>query len=96
MRHAFGKPAGTVARVQIYQPLISIRCRRSAVGECREALRRAKYKVPGRQEIVESDNYGFTHFSKEEYVAMKADGRLKYEGNYARIISSKGPLNKVQ
>lgn len=52
MRHAFGKPAGSVARVAIHQPLISVRCKAVAVGAVKEALRRAKYKIAGRQEIV--------------------------------------------
>ncbi|KAH0576531.1 Ribosomal protein L10 [Spironucleus salmonicida] len=92
MRHAFGKPAGSVARVQINQPLISIRCRKNAVSSVREALRRAMYKISGRQEIVETTNFGFTHFSKEEYELLKSEGKLKYEGNYARLMPTKGPL----
>merc|ERR1711976_1081325 len=60
MRGAFGKSYGTVARVSIGQVLISMRCR-DAVGEhALEALRRAKYKIAGRQKIYTSRKWGST------------------------------------
>ena len=65
MRHAFGKPCGSVARVEIHQPLISIRCKDAAVPHVHEALRRAEFKIAGRQEIVESDRIGFTHVTAQ-------------------------------
>ena len=52
MRGAFGKPAGTVARVDIGQPLLSVRCKDANLPHCIEALRRAKFKFPGRQVCV--------------------------------------------
>ena len=51
MRGAFGKPQGTVARVRIGQPLISVRARDQHKAEVIEALRRAKFKFPGRQKV---------------------------------------------
>ena len=51
MRGAFGKPQGTVARVHIGQPLISIRCKDNHEATAIEALRRAKFKFPGRQKV---------------------------------------------
>ena len=42
MRGAFGKPQGTVARVNIGQILLSIRCKDSVKHHIVEALRRAK------------------------------------------------------
>merc|ERR1712137_1456511 len=60
MRGAFGKPQGTVARVHIGQILLSVRCRDNAVPHVWEALRRAKYKFPGRQKIIQTDKWGFT------------------------------------
>merc|ERR1711883_28152 len=67
MRGAFGKPQGLVARVKIGQILLSVRCRNSAVPHVWEASRRAKYKFPGRQKIIQTDKWGFTRFSKDEY-----------------------------
>merc|ERR1711998_429468 len=41
MRHAYGKPAGLVARVRIGQILVSIRCEDATGPAAIEALRRA-------------------------------------------------------
>merc|ERR1711879_931559 len=58
MRGAFGKPQGTVARVNIGQTLISLRCKDQHEAAAIEALRRAKMKFPGRQKIYPSRNWG--------------------------------------
>merc|ERR1712166_663997 len=52
MRGAFGKSYGTVARVNIGQILCSIRCRENVSKHALEALRRAKYKIAGRQRSI--------------------------------------------
>eukprot|EP00957_Ditylum_brightwellii_P176937 13477713-Ditylum_brightwellii.AAC.1 len=49
MRHAYGKPQGTAARVAIGQPIMSVRSKDSYQAAITEALRRAKFKFPGRQ-----------------------------------------------
>lgn len=54
MRGAFGKPQGTCARVAIGQVLLSVRCRDNHSNHAQEALRRAKFKFPGRQKIIVS------------------------------------------
>lgn len=54
MRGAFGKPLGTCARVSIGQVLLSVRCKDSNGHHAQEALRRAKFKFPGRQKIIVS------------------------------------------
>lgn len=51
MRGAFGKPQGTVARVNIGQPIISVRAYEKHRAHVVEALRRAKFKFPGRQKV---------------------------------------------
>jgi large subunit ribosomal protein L10e len=51
MRGAFGKPLGTVARVNIGQPLISVRVKDQHKANVIEALRRSKFKFPGRQKV---------------------------------------------
>ena len=52
MRGAFGKPQGTVARVNIGQPIMSIRSKPQHQASCIEAFRRAKFKFPGRQKVA--------------------------------------------
>jgi len=54
MRGAFGKPLGTCARVSIGQVLLSVRCKSVNGDHAQEALRRAKFKFPGRQKIIVS------------------------------------------
>ena len=51
MRGAFGKPQGTVARVNIGQIIMSVRAKDAHKEKVIEALRRAKFKFPGRQKV---------------------------------------------
>ena len=51
MRGAFGKPQGLVARVNIGQPLMSVRTYDKHKESVIEALRRTKFKFPGRQKV---------------------------------------------
>merc|ERR1712094_127760 len=92
MRGAYGKPYGTVARVDIGSVLISIRTHEKFTGAAEEALRRAKFKLPGRQKVHVSVNWGFTKFSKEDYTKWKAQGRLIPNGVDVKWLSSRGPL----
>ena len=76
MRGAWGKPYGTVARVNIGQIIMSIRAKESNSAVIIEALRRARYKFPGRQKIIVSKKWGFTNVSKDEYLKLKEDKRV--------------------
>jgi len=76
MRHAFGKPIGLIARVRIGQIFMSIRARKSDLSHCIEALRRAGYKIPGRQKICVAKEWGFTKFTHDQYELYKKQGRL--------------------
>jgi len=59
-----------------------------------EALRRAKYKLPGRQRIVVSENYGFTKLTKAQYAHFKEEGRLVKDGINVQVIPTYGPLGQ--
>ena len=48
-------------------------------------MRRAKFKFPGRQKIVVSRNWGFTAYSREDYVQWKREGRLVKDGVNAKV-----------
>lgn len=50
-----------------------------------EALRRAKFKFPGRQKVVASRNWGFTPYSRDDYVQWKKEGRLVNCGVHAQV-----------
>ena len=94
MRHAFGKPAGLVARVNIGQVLISVRFRPSARAAVVEALRRCKMKFPGRQQIVPSNKWGFTNLTHEQWHKYNAEGRIVPMGHHCRVLKRKGVLEK--
>lgn len=76
MRGAWGKPYGTVARVNIGQIILSIRCKDTHAPVIQEALRRARYKFPGRQKIIVSKKWGFTNVDKEDYLKLKEDKKV--------------------
>ncbi|XP_028415884.1 60S ribosomal protein L10-like [Dendronephthya gigantea] len=92
MRGAFGKPLGTVARVNIGQTILSIRSKPQHKAACIEAFRRAKMKFPGRQKIFVSKKWGFTKFDKEVYEKGRADGSIIPAGVHAQYHPSHGPL----
>jgi large subunit ribosomal protein L10e len=76
MRGAWGKPYGTVARVNIGQIILSIRSKDSNAPVIMEALRRARYKFPGRQKIIVSKKWGFTNVGKDEYLKLKEEKKV--------------------
>eukprot|EP00955_Chlamydomonas_euryale_P039735 351491-Chlamydomonas_euryale.AAC.22 len=92
MRGAFGKPYGLAARVSIGQILLSIRVREQHVVTAQEALRRAKFKFPGRQKIVVSRNWGFTPYARDDYLQWKQEGRLVSRGVHATLMGNRGSL----
>jgi large subunit ribosomal protein L10e len=93
MRGAFGKPLGTVARVDIGQVIISVRAKEVHKENVIEALRRAKFKFPGRQKIAVSKKWGFTKWSVEDYEIMRADGRLEPNGVTCHYRPNRGPFS---
>ena len=76
MRGAWGKPYGTAARVNIGQIILSIRTKDANAAVVQEALRRARYKFPGRQKIIVSRKWGFTNVNREDYVKLKEEKRV--------------------
>merc|ERR1712142_112178 len=92
MRGAYGKPQGLVARVKIGQPLMSIRIKPQHVAAAQEALRRAKFKFPGRQKIFVSRKWGFTKFDKEEFQAGIQSGHIVTDGVGCQYKPDHGPL----
>merc|ERR1712137_303238 len=94
MRGAFGKTYGTVARVNIGQILLSVRARDVHQPQVMEALRRAKYKFPGRQRLCVSKNWGFTKLTRERYEELEKQGRLVKDGINVKVIKTKGKLDQ--
>lgn len=94
MRGAFGKPQGTVARVHIGQPIMSVRSSDRFKAQVVEALRRAKFKFPGRQKIYISKKFGFTKYDRDVYDDLKSQGRLAYDGCNVQYRPEHGPLSE--
>jgi len=92
MRQAYGKPTGTVARVNIGQIIFSVRAKEVHEKQVIEALRRAKYKFPGRQNIIVSNAWGFTHFTRDEYLKYREQNRLIDRGAHSVLRPARGPL----
>lgn len=92
MRGAYGKPNGSVARVNIGQVLLSVRTRDSNRATAIEALRRSQYKFPGRQKIIVSKKWGFTSLNREDYVQKRQEGRVRVDGAYVQFLKNRGPL----
>lgn len=92
MRGAFGKPQGTVARVNIGQIIMSVRAKEQHRESVVEALRRAKFKFPGRQRVYVSRKWGFTKWDQDDYQEMRVDGRLKPDGVTCQYRNSHGPF----
>lgn len=92
MRGAFGKPLGTVARVDIGQILFSIRTKDASREHAVEAFRRCKYKFPGQQKIIVSNKWGFTDLSREEYTRLKSEDRIIVDGATIKVHRFHGPL----
>jgi len=92
MRGAFGKPTGTAARVEMGQILISVRCREKDIATVVEGLRRAKAKFAGKQRVVVSKKWGFTDLTRDEYLKLRAEGRLEYRGVHVKVLTGRGPI----
>jgi large subunit ribosomal protein L10e len=71
---------------------LSVRCKESNAHVIQEALRRARYKFPGRQKIIISKKWGFTNVAREDYQKLKEDKRVVQDGAYIQFIRPKGPL----
>ncbi|KAK4839903.1 hypothetical protein QYF36_025837 [Acer negundo] len=96
MRGAFGKPQGTCTRVAIGQVLLSVHCKDSNSHHAQEALRRAKFKFPGRQKIIVSKKWGFTKFSRADYVRWKQENRIMPDGANAKLLECHARLANRQ
>lgn len=94
MRGAYGKPEGSVARVRINQILLSIRTKPMFKPQAIEALRRATFKFPGRQNILVSQKWGFTDYDVADYEKLRGEDMLKECGSHVKIRRAHGPLNK--
>jgi len=86
MRGAWGKPYGLVARVNIGDPLISVRGPEKCKAAFCEGLRRSAQKFPGRQKVVVSDKWGFTKYPTATYTKLRDEGKLVPDGVNVKLL----------
>ena len=82
------------ARIEIGQIIISVRAKDSNAHHVIEALRRAKFKFPGRQSIMRSNKWGFTWYDREEYVRGRKEGWIVADGVSVKYIPEHGRLTE--
>jgi len=96
MRHAWGKPMGTAARVSIGCVLMSVRTKNENKAAALEAFRRTGFRFPGKQQAIVGDTWGFTKFKTAQYEFLKEKGLLKYDGINALRANCRGPLRTTK
>ncbi|VVB10986.1 unnamed protein product [Arabis nemorensis] len=87
---------GTCARVVIGHVLLSVRCKDNHGHHAQEALRRAKFKFPGRQKILVNKKWGFTKFNRADYTKLRQEKRIDPDGVNDKFLSCHGPLANRQ
>jgi large subunit ribosomal protein L10e len=92
MRHAFGKPYGTVARIRFGQAVMACRTNKDGLKHAIEALRRASFKFAGKTRVVVSSKVGFSPYSLAEYKDLQAKGGIVECGNHMRRVYRRGPI----
>lgn len=96
MRRSFGKPYGRAARVHFDQHVMSIRTKKNLQAIAQEALKRAKYKFPGKYEVQVSEKWGFTNIFSDEFLRLKEKGRLLSSGSTVTVIKEKGSIEEFR
>ncbi len=56
-----------------------------------EALRRAKFKFPGRQKVAVSSKWGFTSIEQDSFKELRDAGKVIPDGAHCKIITGHGP-----
>ena len=92
MRHAFGKPYGTVARARYGCCIMSVRAPKEGLEKAIEAFRRASFKFAGKTKVVVSNKVGFTPYTLNEYRDLAAKGEIVQCGNHMKRVYRKGPI----
>lgn len=93
MRGSYGKPLEKVARIDIGDKIVSVRCRDNNGHHAVEALRRAKFKFPGRQKIMRSNKWGFTNWDRDVYARGRQEGWVQKDGVTVKYVNEHGILS---
>eukprot|EP01084_Bolivina_argentea_P308905 534246_1 len=96
MRHAWGKPMGTAARVNIGAVLMSVRTKDQHKADCIEACRRTAFRFPGKQQALIGDTWGFTKFTRDQYEFLRDNNLLKLDGINALRANCRGTIRQTK
>mmetsp|Transcript_25148 Transcript_25148/g.21988 ORF Transcript_25148/g.21988 Transcript_25148/m.21988 type:complete len:236 (-) Transcript_25148:218-925(-) len=96
MRHAWGKPMGTAARVNIGAVLMSVRTKDVNKEHALEAFRRTGFRFPGKQQALVGDTWGFTKFKRAQYEFLRENNLLKLDGINALRANARGELRTTK
>jgi large subunit ribosomal protein L10e len=92
MRHSFGKPYGSVARVKYGATVMQCRTNKDGLKHAIEALRRASFKFPGTTRVVVSTKVGFSPYSLQEYKDYLAVSGITECGNHMKRVYRRGSI----
>ena len=90
MRGAWGKSYGKACRVKIGDILLSLRTKKEHVPIVREAMRRGKDKLAGRQKVAVSFFVGFTKFTPKQVEHLRVNDLLIDMGGHCIEDKPKG------
>merc|ERR1719273_2442683 len=96
MRHAWGKPMGTAARVKIGDVLMSVRTKDCHEKDAVEAIRLTSFRFPGKQKVLIGDTWGFTKFTRAQYEFLRDNNMLKMDGINALRHNGRGALRTTK
>ena len=96
MRHAFGKPYGTVARAHPFDCIMQVRTPKEGLFKAVEAFRRASFKFPGHTRVVISSHVGFTPYTLSEYKDLSQKGLIVECGNHMKRLYRRGPIPQAK
>merc|ERR1712087_758074 len=96
MRHAWGKPMGTAARVKIGDVLMSVRTKDSNRDDAMEAIRLTSFRFPGKQQALLGDTWGFTKFTRAQYEFLRDNNMLRMDGINALRHNCRGDLRTTK
>jgi large subunit ribosomal protein L10e len=96
MRHAFGKPYGTVARARFGQAVLACRTNKDGLKHAIEALRRTSFKYAGKTRVVVSSNVGFSPYTLDQYKELQANGGIVDCGNHVKRQYRRGPIPQAK
>mmetsp|Transcript_20692 Transcript_20692/g.41767 ORF Transcript_20692/g.41767 Transcript_20692/m.41767 type:complete len:114 (+) Transcript_20692:109-450(+) len=88
MRLAFGKNIALCARVKKYQKILSIRSKNRHSDYIFNLVKKLSYKISGKQISINTSTWGFTKFSKIDFITLSQNSELYKKNTQVSNIKS--------